>query len=101
MVLQANASGNYVYIGVIMLVSALVPFIFLNRFGRKKIGIKKTNHYRWLVGAIAGGLAAALVLYYAGYVLYGNSHENWYAYIGKSYKIPTVISSQDKTRLFA
>ena len=100
LVLQANLSGNYGYIGLIMFLSAIVPFIFLNRYGRSKIGIRKTNVYRWLILAVAGGLLASLFLYYAGYSLYGNTLSNWFSYIGRSYKISPGISQQDKTILF-
>lgn len=39
LVLHANTTGNYGYIGLIMLLSAIVPFVFLTRYGRKKIGL--------------------------------------------------------------
>jgi hypothetical protein len=35
-----------------------------------------------------------------GQVLYGHSYENWYNYIGKSYKIPVGITPKDKQVLF-
>ena len=36
LVLHANASGNYGSIGLIMIISAIAPFIFLNNRDRKK-----------------------------------------------------------------
>ena len=100
LVLNANASGNYGYIGLIMLVSAIVPFIFLSKYGRTKIGISRPKNYSWLFIAFALGILASLILYVIGHVLYAGSFENWYVYIGKSYKIPPGISSHDKTILF-
>src|SRR5664279_1256445 len=100
LVLNANASGNYGYIGLIMLVSAVVPFIFLSKYGRNKIGISRPKNYSWLFIAFALGLLASLILYAIGHLLYGGSFENWYVYIRKSYKIPPGISSHDKTILF-
>jgi len=41
------------------------------------------------------GLLASLLLYVIGHLLYAGSFENWYVYIGKSYKIPPGISSDD------
>ncbi len=41
LVLNANASGNYGSIGLIMTISAIAPFIFLSKYGRKEIGIAK------------------------------------------------------------
>lgn len=100
LVLNANTSGNYGSIGMIMLVSALAPFIFLTKFGRKEIGLKKPEKYYWLLIAFVSGLVFSLLLYYLGQGLYGNSYENWYTYIGKSYKIPPDINLQDKRILF-
>jgi uncharacterized protein len=42
-----------------------------------------------------------LLLHFIGQALYGNSYENWYNYLGKSYKIPVGISEGDKKILFA
>lgn len=33
LVLNANASGIYSYIGLIMVISAIAPFIFLSKYG--------------------------------------------------------------------
>jgi hypothetical protein len=101
LVLNANASGNYGSLGLIMVISAIMPFVFLSKYGRKKIGITKPQSYKWLFIALVCGLAASVFLYFLGYALYQNSYENWYQYIGKSYKIPAAISQQDKNIFFA
>ena len=101
LVLNANSSGNYGSIGLIMTISALAPFIFLSKFGRTEIGITKPKKYNWLLIAFAGGLIASFLLYFLGQILYGHSFENWYNYIGKSYKIPAAISPDDKKILFS
>jgi membrane protease YdiL (CAAX protease family) len=100
LVLQANASGNYASIGLIMVVSALAPFIFLNKYGRKKIGLTRPARYRWLPVAFIAGMAASLVLYFIGQYLYGSSYQNWYEYIGKSYNIPADITDKGRDTLF-
>lgn len=101
LVLYANFNGNYGYIGLVMLVSAIAPFIFLGKYGRKKIGILKTRKYRWLIIAFITGLTTSILIYYTGQYLYGDSYENWYKYIARSYRIPAVINTTDKTILFA
>lgn len=100
LVMDANATKNYAFIGLVMTISAFVPFIFLSKYGRKKIGIKKPKKYKSLLIAFAVGLAASVFLYFLGQTLYGNSYENWYQYIGKSYKIPLEINQDDKQILF-
>jgi len=101
LVLNANASGNYSSIGLIMVISAIAPFVFLSKYGRKEIGITKPKKYKWLFVAFFSGLFISLLLYYLGQSLYGNSYENWYVYIGKSYHIPTGINQHSKAILFA
>lgn len=100
LVLNANASGNYSYIGLIMVISAIAPFIFLSKYGQKKIGITKPKKYNWLLIAFASGLIVSILLYLLGQNLYGNSYENWYKYIGKSYNIPIGINQHGKAILF-
>ena len=101
LVLNANSSGNYSSIGLIMTISAIVPFLFLTKYGRKEIGITKPRNFKWLVIAFVCGLIASILLYFLGQILYGNSYQNWYCYIGKSYKIPATISQPDKNIMFA
>lgn len=83
-----------------MIISAAAPFLFLNKYGRKKIGITNTKKYNWLIIAIISGLVFSCLLYFSGQILYGNSYENWYHYIGKSYNIPAAINQNDRAILF-
>lgn len=100
LVLQANQTSNYGFIGAIMFISALVPFIFLSKAGRAQIGLIKSNAYGMLIAAFIIGIALSLFLHVIGKLLYEDSFQNWYAYIGESYKIPEVISASDKFTLF-
>ena len=100
LVLNANATGKYGLIGLVMVISAIAPFIFLSKYGRKQIGICKPQNYNWVVIAFITGLIFSILLYILGQQLYGNSYSNWYTYIGKSYRIPAVISQNEKGILF-
>jgi uncharacterized protein len=100
LVLNANVIGNYGSIGTIMVISAIVPFIFLNKIGQKKIGLVKVTNYKWLLIALILGLIASWIIYWIGHTLYGSSYENWYKYIGKSYKIPAEITPEAKQIMF-
>lgn len=101
LVLKANQTGSYGPIGAIMVVSALVPFIFLSKYGRNKIGIKGTKKIGTLGLSLFLGAALSLLLYVVGNELYGNAYQNWYGYIGKSYNIPEVISANEKLAMFS
>ncbi|MEO6674986.1 MAG: type II CAAX endopeptidase family protein [Ginsengibacter sp.] len=101
LVLNANASGNYSSIGLIMAISAIAPFIFLTKYGRKKIGITNPKKkWSWLLIAFITGLAVSILLYFLGQSMYGNSYDNWYNYIGRSYNIPQAMDHHDKAVLF-
>jgi len=100
LVLKANASGNYSYLGLIMVISAIVPFIFLTKYGLKDIGIVRPQKYYWILIAFISGLIVSIMFYILGQILYGHSFENWYSYIGKSYNIPAGINQKDKAVLF-
>lgn len=64
LVLNANATKNYGYIGLIMIISGLAPFVFLNNEGLKKIGIVKPKSYRWLLYGFLIGLAFSILLFF-------------------------------------
>lgn len=100
LVLDANARGNYNLIGLTMVLSAIAPFILLSKAGQRSIGLVKTGRYGWVLLAFLLGFIASLMLYWVGYVLFGNSYENWYMYIAKSYNIPEGIGGQDKRLMF-
>lgn len=100
LVLNANSSGSYGSIGLIMTISAIVPFIFLTKYGRREIGITKPKNNKWLFAVFVFGLLVSIFLYFLGKIWYDNSYENWYQYIAKSYKIPTEITQNDKAILF-
>ncbi len=100
LVLNANETANYSYIGLIMTVSAIAPFVFLSKYGRKETGLTRPGNYYWLLPAFISGLIFSVLLHFTGDVLYQDSFENWYVYIGKSYNIPAGINPDDKQIMF-
>jgi len=101
LVLQANMTGNYSSIGAIMVISAIVPFIFLSRNGLSKIGIVKPKNYRWLLYAFVLGMLVSALIFALGRVLYSDSISNWYVYIGRSYNIDTGLTGNEKLVYFS
>lgn len=100
LVLIANSSGDYGSIGIIMALSAIIPFLFLSKYGQRRIGLTTPKKFSWLIVAFFAGLFASVILYVLGVVMYGNSDGNWYKYIGKSYKIPLRINGSHKAIMF-
>ncbi|MGW8317026.1 MAG: CPBP family intramembrane glutamic endopeptidase [Bacteroidales bacterium] len=101
LVMRANMTGSYQLIGIVMVVSALVPFILLNREGIRQIGITRPSSVRMILVSLVAGLIAGLFLYVIGEGLFGEGEGNWYRYIGRSYRIPEGIGGNDKLILFA
>ena len=100
LVLNANETANYSFIGLTMTISAIIPFIFLSKYGKKVIGLTKPKTFSWLILAFIIGLIFSILLYFLGELIYKNSFENWYFYIGKSYNIPSEIKANDKLIMF-
>ena len=99
-VLNANVTSSYSYVSLIMILYALIPFIFLSKKGLKQVGIVKPKNYIWLFYSLLIGIAIASLLYVLGYLLYSTNTENWYVYIGNSYHIPEGIAGKDKFIFF-
>lgn len=70
MVLNANVTGSYSSIALIMIVSFLSGILF------------------------------SIILYYIGDLLYGNTSNNWYNYIGRSYNIQAELNNHDRNIYF-
>lgn len=100
LVLNANLSGNYGNIGIIMIVSALVPFLFLSRMGLVKIGFTRPTSIKWILYSFIIGLLISGIVYFIGIAFYSDTISNWYVYIGKSYNLPGEINAQDKFIFF-
>ncbi len=101
LVLNANATSNYKYIGIVMIIYAITPFVFLSKYGKKAIGLTKPKNYSWIIYAFIIGLLFSLILYSVGDLIYKSTLENWYVYIGNSYNIPNEIQANDKLIMFA
>lgn len=101
LVLNANETSDYKFIGLVMTIYAVTPFVFLTKYGRKVIGLSKPKTYHWIFYAFIVGLIFSFILYFLGNLIYNHTFQNWYVYIGKSYNIPNGINFDDKAILFA
>lgn len=67
------------------IIMMLMPFIFLNKEGRRKAGLVKSKAAKYYLIAIAAGAALALVCFGSGWLLFGLSADNWFISIKNSY----------------
>ncbi|WP_124980986.1 CPBP family intramembrane glutamic endopeptidase [Nonlabens xiamenensis] len=100
LVLHGNFIGSMQFVGIAMLSMAAAPFVFLTKFGRRKISIKKPARIYWLMIAFIIGAGFSMFLYFIGDALYGQSYENWYTYIGASYPISPDIDENTRLIMF-
>ncbi len=64
----------------------LIPFLLLNKNGRRYIGIIKTQRIKALVYCFFLGVVMCLPIFLTGLFFYGNSDSNWFVYISNSYR---------------
>ena len=64
---------------------ALMPFIFLKKEGRRRVGLIKSKSGKYLLTGIISGAALALLCYGLGLILFDQSNDNWFVSIKNSY----------------
>ena len=66
---------------------ALLPWLLLDRAGRRGIGLQRARHPSWLLAGLAGGALAASLCYWLGAALYGAGPDNWFVSIARNYRL--------------
>lgn len=101
-VLSANVSGDYSLVSIIFLSMWIAPWIFLTKYGRSKIGLKKPIRPLWMVsGFISGALLCSIMFVIANF-LFKDSVSNWFVYISNSYSnVPEDLNSSDRLIYFS
>ena len=101
LVLQANMSGQYQWVSVIFIIMMLLPWLLLNRKGRREIGIQKPRNIFGLLVSAVLGLICAVVIYYVMLIIFGDGISHPYRYIARSYsQIPVETLDTDRLMFF-
>jgi membrane protease YdiL (CAAX protease family) len=95
-VLNANVSGNYSKIAFIFLIMWFTPLVFLNKDGRKAIGIKSPVNYYWLLYSFIAGIAMCTMVYMVGAYLFSDTFSNWFVYIARSYNTKKILFNDEQ-----
>jgi len=66
---------------------ALLPWLLLDRSGRRAIGLQRPIHPAWLLAGLAIGALAASFCYWLGAMLYGTGPDNWYISVARNYQL--------------
>jgi membrane protease YdiL (CAAX protease family) len=69
-----------------------LPFVFFDRGGRRAMGLKRVERSIWLLWGTLLGIAASLVTFAVGFLLYGRSADNWYIAISRQYMLGDLMS---------
>ncbi len=88
-VLHANKTGDYRFTSIIFMVMWILPFLLLNKSGRKEIGLKKPKGIGSVLLAFLTGGLICVVVWSIGVWLYADTLQNWMVYISRSYQVPT------------
>jgi len=100
LVLGANMTGSYQQVSLIFASMWLTPFIFLSAAGRQRMGWRRPQNPRWLLYGLFIGLGFFLLMLMAAIILFGTGPENWFTYIGRSYRLPAEMSDADRLVFF-
>lgn len=96
LVLQANVSGGYSTASIIFMVMWFTPFIFLTKYGRKQMGMKRPNHYWQLLFSFIIGILSCGIVFGIFYLLFPDPSVNAFAYISKAGAMPAGINDSDR-----
>lgn len=91
-------NGPMVVFGFVLM--WIFPWVFLNRAGRKSIGLRFAHGYSWLLYAPLIGAFLAFSCYGIGDLLYGATENNWYQTIANAYFHDERVLSMPKGQLF-
>jgi len=72
---------------LVCIAMAALPWLVLDREGRRRIGLKKPRHAGWLPLALLLGALAASACYLLGVTLYGASADNWFVSVARNYQL--------------
>jgi membrane protease YdiL (CAAX protease family) len=101
LVLQTNVTGSYELVSIVFVAMAVLPWIVLTRPGRRQIGIVRPSRWRWILPAAISGAVACFAVYAMTTALWGQSVENPFAYIARTFSnVPESPSDADRLVYF-
>ncbi len=102
LVLQANVTGSYQAVSVVFVAMIALPWLVLDRSGRRRIGLVRPTRLPWLALAGPAGAAAAGLVFVVFSLFWGTSILNPFVYIGGTYSaVVSVATESDRAISFA
>ncbi|WPP52435.1 CPBP family intramembrane glutamic endopeptidase [Catalinimonas niigatensis] len=102
LVLQANMLyGNYQFISYLFMAMVILPFLLLNRRGRKKIGIKRIERWKGIGWGMIFGIMSCALIFVVMYGLFGKTENHAFTYIARTFQgLPEMMDAQTRLIYF-
>jgi membrane protease YdiL (CAAX protease family) len=82
---------------MLFVIMAILPWVLLNKKGRKALGIRKPEHPARIVQFFILGVFACALVFFIGRWLFFDSYNNWFIYLSKAYTIrPEAYMKNDR-----
>lgn len=79
----------------------ILPFLLLNKKGRKFVGISEVKSIKWLSYSFLLGILSCIVIYLLAQFSFGDTTNNWFLYISKSFGAAKIgLTDDNKFTLF-
>lgn len=79
---------------------AMTPIVFMGKEGRRRAGLRFPKKPVWILLGILLGIAAAFFLYWLGVSLFGQTDDNWFISVRRSFPDTPQMSALTAGQLF-
>lgn len=79
---------------------ALTPYVFFRKEGRRRAGLRRPRRPQWIVLGILLGVVSAGLCYWIGVTLFGESNDNWFVSVRRSFPVTAEMASLSVAQLF-
>jgi len=81
-------------------VMALTPWLFFRREGRRRAGVRLPKRGQWVLLGILMGAASAVLFYWLGVTLFGETNDNWFVSVQRAFPVTAEMAGLSTGQLF-
>lgn len=78
----------------------ILPWLFLNREGRRWMGLRTPATWPWMGISFLLGIGASLLIHLLGIALFGESPDNWYVSVERAFPVTEEMAALPRMQLF-
>ena len=79
---------------------ALTPYLFFSREGRRRAGLRLAKRSHWILWGVLLGAVGAGICYWLGISLFGETNDNWFVSVWRSFPIAPEMADLPTMQLF-